>query len=60
MYVCTQNFLKLEQAALTLGTRWEKDDDDDLMFYIIFIPRHTKVAGYYGFTLDVCPFFVSG
>ena len=25
-----------------------------LNFFIIIIPRHTIVAGYYGFTLDVC------
>ena len=28
------------------------------MFSILFIPRHTIVAEYYGFTLDVCPSLV--
>ena len=65
--------LQFIAIMLTLTMLWANSADDRLMIFFLVIPRHTIVAGYYGFTLDVrvsvhpsvrhtsiCPFFVSG
>ena len=37
----------------TLSVLGKTAADDILEYFIFFIPRHTIVAGYYGFTLDI-------